>query len=145
MIGIIIGIASVFILLPFSGQECKSRWNSRDQYQRYLKRCTTKSGQEAVSVPKWRYPDEMPFVKPDLRERDTVGNLEDGSNFEPEKAERGNIQGATEQEHCKNIQSQTHQVVNSLKGCIKIKATIRYSSSKHVNPPEIASSVLINS
>lgn len=109
-----------------------------------MKRCTTKSGQEAVSVPKWRYADEISFVKPYLRERDTVGNLDDGSNVEPENAEReDDILGATEQEQCENIPSQTRHVVNSSKGCIKSKATVRRSSSKHVNTPETASSVLM--
>jgi hypothetical protein len=38
---------------------------------------TTKSGQSAsIKIPKWKYADEMSFVRPYLRERDTVTNLE---------------------------------------------------------------------
>ena len=49
----------------------------RDQYRRYLKKLTTKSGQAtSVKIPKWKYADEMSFVRPYLRERYTVTNLE---------------------------------------------------------------------
>jgi hypothetical protein len=42
-----------------------------------LKKLTTKSGQSAsIKIPKWKYVDEMSFVHPCLRERDTVTNLE---------------------------------------------------------------------
>jgi len=50
-----------------------------------LKKLTTKSGQSAsTKIPKWKYDDEMSFVRPYLRERDrqtdtvtvTVTNLE---------------------------------------------------------------------
>ena len=35
------------------------------------------SGQSAsIKIPKWKYADEMSFVRPYLRERDTVTNLE---------------------------------------------------------------------
>jgi hypothetical protein len=38
---------------------------------------TTKSGQSAsVKIPKWKYADEMSFVRPYLRKRETVTNLE---------------------------------------------------------------------
>jgi hypothetical protein len=49
----------------------------RDQYRKYLKKLTTKSGQSAtIKIPKWKYADEMLFVRPYLRERDTVTNPE---------------------------------------------------------------------
>jgi hypothetical protein len=42
-----------------------------------LKKLSTKSGQSAsVKIPKWKYADEMSFVRLYLRERDTVTNLE---------------------------------------------------------------------
>jgi hypothetical protein len=41
-----------------------------------LKKLTTKSGQSAsIKIPKWKNADEMSFVRPYLRERDTVINL----------------------------------------------------------------------
>ncbi|XP_042205387.1 uncharacterized protein LOC121854717 [Homarus americanus] len=60
------------------GHECKLRWgNLRDQYRRYLRKINTKSGQEAVNVTKWRYADEMSFIKPFLRDRETMTSLEE--------------------------------------------------------------------
>jgi hypothetical protein len=45
----------------------------RDQYRKYLKKLSTKSGQSAsIKIPKWKYADEMSFVRPYLCERDTV-------------------------------------------------------------------------
>jgi hypothetical protein len=42
-----------------------------------LEKLTNKSGQSAsIKIPKWKYADEMSFVRPYLRERDTVTNLE---------------------------------------------------------------------
>jgi hypothetical protein len=42
-----------------------------------LKKLTTKSCQSAsIKNPKWKYADEMSFVRLYLRERDTVTNLE---------------------------------------------------------------------
>ena len=49
----------------------------RDQYRKYVKKLTTKSGQSAsIKVPKWKYADEVSFLRPCFRERDTVTNLE---------------------------------------------------------------------
>jgi hypothetical protein len=49
----------------------------RYQYRKYLKKQTTKSGQSAsINIPKWKYADEMSFVRLYLRERDSVTNLE---------------------------------------------------------------------
>jgi len=43
----------------------------------YLKKLTTKSGQSvSIKIPKWKYADEISFVRSYLRERDTVTNLE---------------------------------------------------------------------
>ena len=49
----------------------------RDQYRKYLKKFTTKSGQSTpIKIPKWKYADEMSFVYPYLREKDAATNLE---------------------------------------------------------------------
>jgi len=71
------------------GSECKHRWASlRDQYRKYLKKLTTKSGQSAsMKFPKWRYADEMSSVRPYLRERDTVANLEFDEKGETDEEE----------------------------------------------------------
>ena len=48
----------------------------QDQYRKYLKELTNKSGQSAsIKIPKWKYADEM-FMCPYLCERYTVTNLE---------------------------------------------------------------------
>jgi hypothetical protein len=42
-----------------------------------VKKLTTKSGQSAsIKIHKWKYADEMSFMRPYLRERDTFTNLE---------------------------------------------------------------------
>ena len=48
-----------------------------DQYRKYLKNVTTKSGHSAsIRTSKWKYAVEMSYVHQYLRERDTVTNLE---------------------------------------------------------------------
>ena len=60
----------------------------RDQYRKYLKKLTTKSGQSAsIKIPKWKYADEMSFVRPYLRERDIVTNLEFDEKGETDEEE----------------------------------------------------------
>ena len=60
----------------------------RDQYRKYLKKLTTKSGQSAsIKIPKWKYADEMLFVQLYLRERDTVTNLEFDEKGETDEEE----------------------------------------------------------
>ena len=59
-----------------------------DQYRKYLKKLTTKSGQSAsIKIPKWKYADEMSFMCPYLRERDTVPNLESDEKSETDEEE----------------------------------------------------------
>jgi hypothetical protein len=53
-----------------------------------LKKPATKSGQAAsIKIPKWKYADEMSFVHPYLRERDTVTNLEFDEKGETDEEE----------------------------------------------------------
>jgi hypothetical protein len=53
-----------------------------------LKKLTTKSGQPAsIKIPKWKYADEMSFVRPYLRERHTVTNLEFDEKGETDEEE----------------------------------------------------------
>jgi hypothetical protein len=70
-----------------------------------LKKLITKSGQSAsIKIPKWKYADEMSFVRPYLRERDTVTNLEfdeKGESDEEEllQAQSGRDGTAEQEEH----------------------------------------------
>ena len=75
----------------------------RDHYRKYLKKLATKIVQSApIKIPKWKYADEMFFVLPYLRDRDTVTNLE--FDEQGETNEEGLLQaesehdGAAEQE-----------------------------------------------
>jgi hypothetical protein len=53
-----------------------------------LKKVTTKSGQSAsIKIPKWKYSDQMSFVRPYWRERDTVTNLEFDEKGETDEEE----------------------------------------------------------
>jgi hypothetical protein len=53
-----------------------------------LKKLTTESGQSAsIKIPKWKYADEVLFVRPYLRERDTVTNLERDVKGETDEGE----------------------------------------------------------
>jgi hypothetical protein len=53
-----------------------------------LKKLTTKSSQSASrKIPRWKYADEMSFVHPYLRERDTVTNLEFDEKGETDEKE----------------------------------------------------------
>jgi len=49
---------------------------------------TTNSGQcTSIKIPEWKYADEMSFVSPYLRERDTVNNLESDKKGETDEEE----------------------------------------------------------
>jgi hypothetical protein len=81
----------------------------RDQYRKYLKKLTNKSGQSASKkIPKWKYADEMSFVRPYLRERDAVTKLEfdeKGETDEEEllQAESEHDDTAEQEEHSPEI------------------------------------------
>jgi hypothetical protein len=54
----------------------------------YFKKLTTKSGQSAsIKILKWKYADEMSFLRPYLLERDTVTNLEFDEKDETDEEE----------------------------------------------------------
>jgi len=88
----------------FIGSECKHRWASlRDRYRKHLKKQTTKSGQYAsIKVPRWKYADEMSYVRQYLCERNTVTNLEFDENGVADEEElleaKSEYDGTTEQE-----------------------------------------------
>ena len=58
------------------GKNCKARWNNiRDNFRKSIKRTT--SGQAAKKLKKYKFDDQLQFLKPHLQERDTLGNIED--------------------------------------------------------------------
>jgi hypothetical protein len=55
----------------------------RNYYRRYLKKMTTNSGQSgSITIPKWKYAEEMSFVPQYLCERDNVTYLQFEENYE---------------------------------------------------------------
>jgi hypothetical protein len=71
-----------------------------------LKQLTTKRGQYAsIKIPKWKYADEM-FVRPYLRERDTVTNLEFDVKGETDEEEL--LQAQSKHDGTAEQEEQTH-------------------------------------
>lgn len=131
--------------LLFSGSECKLRWTSlRDQYREYLENCTAKSGQEAVHAIQWRFSDEISFVRPYLRERETAAKNENVKEEAENIEEADDIPSLIEKDKCENDLSQKRCAANSPNTDIKrSRIIIRPSSSKNINPPDTASTVLM--
>jgi hypothetical protein len=99
---------------------------------------TTKSGQSAsVKIPKWKYADEMSFVRPYLRERDTVTNLEFDVKGETDEEEllqaESEHDGAAEQEEQTPASAKNKSKNKIFRGTLKRP---RYQ-------PETASAVLM--
>ncbi|XP_003396199.1 uncharacterized protein LOC126915783 [Bombus affinis] len=65
-------------MLNEPAKHCKKQWNSlRDSFRRSLrKRKDTKSGQAANKIRKWRYEDEMSFLIPYMKERETITSVQ---------------------------------------------------------------------
>ncbi|XP_060848495.1 transcription factor Adf-1-like [Rhopalosiphum padi] len=62
-------------------QTCKKMWTSlRDGYRRAAKKSITVSGQKNKFVKKWKYADEMEFLKPHIKERDSISNIDEVSD-----------------------------------------------------------------
>ncbi|KAL4121322.1 hypothetical protein QTP88_013859 [Uroleucon formosanum] len=55
---------------------CKNRWNNlRDMYRKALKRNKTTSGQATKIIKKYKYEDQLDFLKEFLQETDTIANV----------------------------------------------------------------------
>ena len=133
--------------LPSLGQECKQRWTSlRDQYRRYIWKTATKSGQEAASKGKYKYADEMSFVKPFLGERETVTNLDDGADVSTENVaatEEDDVVPQKKQKCSDEDQSYVGENCSGQGNRCEIKKPVRTPSRRPVKPSETASSVLM--
>jgi hypothetical protein len=103
-----------------------------------VKKLSTKSGQSAsVKIPKWKYADEMSFVRPYLRERDSVTNLEFDVKGETDEEEllqaESEHDGTTEQEEQTPTSAKNKSKNKIFRGTLKRP---RYQ-------PETASAVLM--
>ena len=80
---------------------------------------TIKSGQSAsIKIPKSKYADEMSFVRPYLRERDTVTNLEfdeKGETCEEELLQAEREHGGTAEQEEQTAASAKNKLKNEIK------------------------------
>jgi hypothetical protein len=99
---------------------------------------TTKSGQSAsIKIPKWKYADEMSFVRPYLRERDTISNLE--FNIKGETDEEELLQAESEHDDTAEQEEQTPASARN-----KFKNKIFQGTLKRPRyQPQMASTVLM--
>lgn len=55
---------------------CKSRWNNiRDHYRKSIKNTATRSGQGRESQKRYKYHEELSFLRPYFQERETISNI----------------------------------------------------------------------
>lgn len=60
-----------------SESECKKTWlNLRESHRRAMKKRKTKSGQAAPTTKKWTFEDEMNFLVPHYKERNTISSVD---------------------------------------------------------------------
>lgn len=134
--------------LPRIGSECQQRWprwvSSCSQHRRYSRKITTKSAQESVSKVKYKYVDEMSFVK---RERDIVTNLaNDGESVDTEDVEAMEEEYLTLQpkkQKCSGGEDQpsTGEMYSRQVGKGAVKETVG-TSRRSMTPPKTVSSML---
>jgi len=103
-----------------------------------LRKLTTKSGHSApVKIPKWKYADEMSFVRPYLRERDTITNLEIDIKGETDEEEL--LQAESEHEGTAEQEEQTPTSARN-----KFKNEVFQATLKRPRyQPEMASAVIM--
>lgn len=66
------------VIYFISESECKKHWlNLRESHRRAIKKRKTKSGQAATTTKKWTFEDEMSFLVPHYRERNTISSVDD--------------------------------------------------------------------
>ncbi|CAG5056808.1 unnamed protein product [Parnassius apollo] len=67
----------ISITLKQSESECKKTWlNLRESHRRAMKKRKTKSGQAAPTTKKWTFEDEMSFLVPHYKERNTISSVD---------------------------------------------------------------------
>nr|CAD7268168.1 unnamed protein product [Timema shepardi] len=83
--------------LEIEGVICKDRWEQlRSQHRKHLKKIKTKNGRSASSLLKWKYQDQMDFLKPFMKDSKILYSTlvhEDDSISNDEDEEGGCTQG----------------------------------------------------
>ncbi|RZF43631.1 hypothetical protein LSTR_LSTR009228 [Laodelphax striatellus] len=75
-------------------EDCKTRWALlRTYYRRAIQRRRTTSGQASKKARKWRFEEQMQFLKTHLQERETASNL----TINEEEQESGLLSVETEE------------------------------------------------
>ncbi|XP_068207668.1 uncharacterized protein [Palaemon carinicauda] len=63
-------------VMKVDGSSCKSRWNNiRDNYRKFIKKTSTKSGQSAKKIKLYKFSEQLSFLKKYMQERETKGNI----------------------------------------------------------------------
>jgi hypothetical protein len=87
-------------MIIFVAQECKKAWaNLRDAYRRAIKKKNaTVSGKKTKYLKKWKYELEMNFLKPYMKERETVSLVEAQSDVEKNSSDAEDNETISENE-----------------------------------------------
>ncbi|KAF0703121.1 variant-silencing SET domain-containing protein-like [Aphis craccivora] len=111
----------------------KSRTNLRDAFRRAAKKSVTKSGQKSKNIKKWKFEDEMSFLRPHMKERDSISNIEsmvsdddDSDDNEDQCEESDNLNSSSEDTH----EVQSIQSPNSLTSTLQPFHNYPESASK---------------
>lgn len=117
---------------------CKHRWTSLwDYYRKYLKKVSAKSGQSEIKIPKWKYADEMSFVRQYLHGRDAVTNLQFDEKGKMDEEEL--LQAEKEHDSTAEKEEQTPAIAKN-----KVKYQISWGTQQRPrHQPETASAVLM--
>lgn len=114
-----------------SVEDCKKKWiNLRDTFRRAAKK-SGKSGQISKPIKKWKFEDDMSFLRPHMKVRDSISSVgstasNDDKNSDDNKDlgdELKNINGSYEVRYMQNQNSSsfTIQLV-----CKPIRKTVPY-------------------
>lgn len=81
----------------------------KDAFKRAAKNSVTKSGQKSKNIKKWKFEDEMSFLRyvfPHMKERDSISNIEsmvsdddDSDDNEDQCEESDNLNSSSEDTH----------------------------------------------
>jgi len=80
----------------------------RDAFKRAVKKSVTKSGQKSKHIKKWKFEDEMSFLRPHMKERDSISNIESMVSDDDEHSDDNEDQ-CEESENLNSSSEDTHK------------------------------------
>lgn len=138
----------IILIFPILAALCKSRWtNLRDQYRKSLKKKETVSGQAAKKMKKYKYEDQLSFLRPYFQERDTISNINyEESNTDDEGL--GNVENGQNESFEVNVVDKPDITEDDTAIVLQTSAVNRSTSGKikkrcEEKPVESASSILM--